>query len=68
MDVTGHGMQGREYKRRRALGIPLMATQQDRRDAMGVDWMNRDELAQAIPPAFTEHVGRQLLAALEAAA
>jgi DNA (cytosine-5)-methyltransferase 1 len=27
------------------------------REAMGIDWMNRDELAQAIPPAYTEHIG-----------
>lgn len=33
--------------------------------AMGVDWeMTRKELAQAIPPAYTLHVGRQLLNAL----
>lgn len=32
--------------------------------AMGVDWMARGELAQAVPPAFTEYVGRQLLAVL----
>lgn len=31
------------------------------REAMGVDWMSRDELAQAIPPAYTEWLGRQLL-------
>jgi DNA (cytosine-5)-methyltransferase 1 len=31
------------------------------RKAMGIDWMTRDELAQAIPPAYTEHIGRQLL-------
>lgn len=30
--------------------------------AMGVDWyMSAAELAQAIPPAFTEYIGRQLL-------
>ena len=27
-------------------------------------WMTRDELAQAIPPAYTEHIGRQLIAEL----
>lgn len=37
-------------------------------DAMGIDWMSWDELREAIPPAYTEHTGRQLIAALEAAA
>jgi DNA (cytosine-5)-methyltransferase 1 len=35
--------------------------------AMGIDWMGRDELAQAIPPAYTEFIGRQLLRVLPAA-
>jgi DNA (cytosine-5)-methyltransferase 1 len=38
------------------------------RAAMGIDWMSRSELAQAIPPAYTEYIGRRLLAALEAVA
>jgi DNA (cytosine-5)-methyltransferase 1 len=37
-------------------------------EAMGIDWMTLEELTEAIPPAFTEHVGRQLIAHLKAAA
>jgi DNA (cytosine-5)-methyltransferase 1 len=29
--------------------------------AMGIDWMAWDEIREAIPPAYTEHLGRQLL-------
>lgn len=36
--------------------------------AMGIDWMTTAELREAIPPAYTEVIGRQLLAALESAA
>ena len=36
----------------------------EKRDAMGIDWMTRDELAEAIPPAYTEYIGWQLMDAL----
>lgn len=31
-------------------------------DAMGIDWMSKEELNEAIPPAYTEWLGAQLLA------
>lgn len=39
--------------------IPL-ETQQE---AMGIDWMTLEELSEAIPPAYTEHVGHYLMKA-----
>ncbi|MCR4338574.1 MAG: hypothetical protein NUW01_01670 [Gemmatimonadaceae bacterium] len=36
------------------------------RDAMGIDWMTTDELKDAIPPAYTELIGAQLLVHLRA--
>jgi DNA (cytosine-5)-methyltransferase 1 len=33
--------------------------------AMGIEWMTRDELSQAIPSAYTEFIGRQLIALLK---
>jgi DNA (cytosine-5)-methyltransferase 1 len=37
------------------------------REVMGIDWMTRAELDQAIPPAYTEHIGWQVAALLAAA-
>ena len=34
------------------------------RDAMGIEWMNKGELNEAIPPAYTKHIGKQLKAHL----
>lgn len=33
----------------------------DGKIAMGIDWMGKKELTQAVPPAYSEHLGRQLL-------
>jgi DNA (cytosine-5)-methyltransferase 1 len=34
------------------------------RAAMQIDWMSRDELAQAIPPAYTHYIGDILVKSL----
>jgi Site-specific DNA methylase len=60
MPVFGHTPNADFYKRH---GFAPGADA--KRQAMGIDWMNRNELAEAIPPAFTEFVGAQLLAHLE---
>jgi DNA (cytosine-5)-methyltransferase 1 len=57
--VCGHGKDG--YR-----GDGLTAS--EARTALGIDWMNRDEMAEAVPPAYTEWIGKQLCAVLEAAA
>lgn len=36
------------------------------REAMQIDWMNQSEISQAIPPAYTEWLGGQLINALKA--
>jgi DNA (cytosine-5)-methyltransferase 1 len=38
------------------------------REVMGIDWMNRQELSEAVPPAYTEWLGSELMAHLEAVA
>lgn len=52
---------------RRKDGTELRAASsiEDARTAMGIDWMEWREITQAIPPAYTEFIGRQLLAHLE---
>lgn len=52
--VYGHG--GHSGKHR-------MAYKAEAAECMGIDWMTRDELTQAIPPAYTEFIGRALIQA-----
>ena len=59
--VAGHGGQSSgfgNYSRR----VPAdHRTKAAWSRGIGIDWMSRDELAQAIPPAYTEWIGRQLI-------
>lgn len=41
--------------------IPLEVQQR----AMGIEWMTRDELSEAIPPVYTEHIGHYLMREIE---
>lgn len=34
---------------------------EDAKEAMQIDWMTRDELAEAIPPAYTHFIGAELM-------
>lgn len=31
------------------------------REAMGIDWMTKNEINESIPPAYTEHLGQQII-------
>ena len=54
--VYGHGTN--KYHRQK-LGRNIRKLEQC--EAMGIDWMTRNELTQAIPPAYTEWLGYQIL-------
>lgn len=53
--VYGH-TGGRELRR----GSTPRSGIAERREVMGIDWMNRDELSQSIPPIYSEFIGRQV--------
>ena len=77
LSVFGHGsaqrVGGKGWVSVFGGGAPAKADNRRRADAelarkaMGIDWMNRDELSQAVPPAYTEFLGKQLLRALKVA-
>ena len=63
VSVVGHGTPS--WVREQLGYNPTIA---DYRAAMGIVWMNRNELSQAIPPAYTRFIGEQLLDVLGVAA
>jgi len=59
--VYGEGV--RDSVRKMDKGRPDFNVDQGRL-AMGIDWMTIAELCQAIPPAYTEFIGKQLIEAI----
>lgn len=55
-----NGAQKRGVGLGHAAGIDLF------REAMQIDWMTRDEITEALPPCYTEYIGRFLMAHLGA--
>jgi DNA (cytosine-5)-methyltransferase 1 len=66
-----HGLRGAKTNCETGPGIARWVTgnyadHEDAADAMGIDWpMSRRELANAIPPAYTEHIGGYLMRAIQ---
>ncbi len=62
--VHGHGPSGYMYRRALTVvghgGNPWSYRLADWKRAMGIDWMTRDEITQAVPPAYSEFVARQV--------
>lgn len=51
--VFGHGTP-QWYRRKLGRNISLA----EKKAAMGIGWMSRDELSEAIPPPFSQHIGQ----------
>ena len=66
-DPAGHGMPGHTYRALTVAGHGGNSQSfrwQDWQEAMKIDWMTKEELTQAIPPAYTEFIGKYLLSAV----
>jgi DNA (cytosine-5)-methyltransferase 1 len=62
LGVYGNHHDGRRLWRRADGTIQRAAsTLREAQEAMGIDWMDWRELCEAIPPAYTEWIGEQLM-------
>lgn len=59
------GVYGRGGPQRATRNRGYMGGRKEREAAMGIDWMNTAELSQAIPPAYTEWIGKRIMRELE---
>ena len=64
ISAYGDGTPSWLRRQRKALGLRPDQTIREMSDGMGIYWMVRAELCQAIPPMYTEFIGHQLLEAL----
>lgn len=65
--AMGDHVQGTDSKTGKlVMGGRTVDTLEEGRALMGIDWMNWRELTEAIPPAYTEWLGNQLIRALPA--
>jgi len=59
--ISVHGGGAWNNKDRSKIRGGYKGSKKECEEAMGIDWMNRNELAQAIPPSYTEFLGKQVL-------
>jgi DNA (cytosine-5)-methyltransferase 1 len=66
LDVTGGGPSLKVRVDRKGGAHNKPRNIAEAREAMGIDWMTRAELNEAVPPAYTEFIGAQLMDFLSA--
>lgn len=77
--ITGHSCQNNIKNKTKTITVTGSTAQQnvvknkvretysvkEAQRAMGIDWMGMSGLSQAVPPAYTEYIGKQLMAYLK---